>query len=85
LTEALERDPGRIDIYFDLAWLLATCPDERVRDSVLAIRIAQRALELDAVNADFMEVMAAAHADLGDFDEAVRWRALALDAVIHAI
>jgi hypothetical protein len=39
-------------------------------------------MDFEPASADLMETLAAAHAELGDFEEAVRWRAAALDAIL---
>ena len=56
----------------NLAWLLATCPDARLRDGVQAIRYAERACELTHFGATaLVGTLAAAYAEAGRFEEAV--------------
>jgi tetratricopeptide (TPR) repeat protein len=65
-----------------LAEFLATCPDERLRDGQRALKIASIGCQATKYeDADNVFALAAAHAEMGDFDEAVRWheKALALD------
>lgn len=60
------------EIYNNLAWLLATCPDDHLRDGSEAVRLAERACELTrgrVVNC--IGTLAAAYAEAGDFSEAV--------------
>ena len=55
-----------------LAWLLATHPDERFRDPVRAVKLAERACEVsDYQNAGIVDTLAAAYAAAGLFSEAV--------------
>lgn len=62
-----------------LAWLLATCPDDRLRNGKRAIEHASKALAL-ATPADprHYDTLAAAHAELGDFAKAVAYAEKAL-------
>ena len=56
----------------NLAWLLATWPDEGVRDGPEALRLAERARELTGGNnAVVLDTLAAALAEVGRFDQAV--------------
>lgn len=56
-----------------LAWILATAPDDAVRDPARAIRISAALCEsLQYQNADALDTFAAALAATGAFDEAVR-------------
>jgi WD40 repeat protein/serine/threonine protein kinase len=44
--KAAELRPGAASVHFELAWLLATCPDEGVRDVPRALEHARRAVAL---------------------------------------
>jgi tetratricopeptide (TPR) repeat protein len=55
----------------NLAWLLATCPDERSRNGTEAVANARRACELDGGRAwQYLGTLAAAYAESGDFETA---------------
>lgn len=65
--------PDNARAHLALAWLLATCPDDRVRNGAKALRQAQAAQRLTAGNRyDVLDVLAAAQAELGEFEQAVR-------------
>ncbi len=53
-----------------LAWLLATCPDEEIRDGERAVVIAKDVVAKDA-SAHNLDTLAAAYAAAGRFNEAV--------------
>jgi tetratricopeptide (TPR) repeat protein len=66
-TDAQDPDPRNA-----LAWLLATCPEERIRNGALALMHARRACELSN-NEDhaFLDTLAAAYAESRLFEDAV--------------
>jgi len=66
----LNRELGRA--YLSVAWLLATCPDEQFRDEDQALAAAKKAIALDGEDAGhrYLEVLAAAQANAGEFAEA---------------
>src|SRR5262249_50117928 len=65
--------------YTSLAMLLAACPEANIRDGKKALEAAQRAYEL-AKGPQELATLAAAHAELGDFDKAVEWQTKAIAA-----
>jgi Flp pilus assembly protein TadD len=69
---ALELEPNRVPALSNLAWMLSTCPDPRVRDGVQAVELAQKALKLGAPGDPvLLDIAAAAYAEAGRFAEAV--------------
>jgi len=69
---AIEADPDYDLPMFNLAFLLATCVDEELRDPRQAVRLAERACRLvNRPNAVRLSILAAAYAATGRFDEAV--------------
>ena len=72
-AEALKLDPNNVLALDDRALLRATCPEAKWRDGKNAVKDAQRACELTKWrDGKSVEFLAAAHAEAGDFDEAVK-------------
>jgi tetratricopeptide (TPR) repeat protein len=66
--------------YDALAWLFATCSEERIRDANRAIKMATKACELTHWKGSWeLSTLAAAHAEAGQFVEAERYQTKALD------
>jgi tetratricopeptide (TPR) repeat protein len=69
--EALELEPYRLPILTNVAWMLATCPDSRVRNGREAVLVAERAREVaDPGDPRALDVLAAAYAEAGRFKDA---------------
>ena len=65
----------------DLAWILATYPDDGVRDGAEAVQLARQACELsNRKNSLFLKTLAAAYAENGKFDEAMATAREAIEA-----
>ncbi len=69
---ALQFQPEHVEALNNLAWLLATHRDAAVRDGIEAVQLARRACEATAFKAAaLVGTLAAAHAEAGQFTEAV--------------
>ena len=66
--------------YNKLSWPLATCPDDSIRNGRLAIKKATRACELtDWNDANYLDTLAAAYAEAGNYDRAKEYQRQAID------
>ena len=65
-------DGGSLIAMNDLAWLLATSPDAKVRNGPEAVTLAEKSVALTGgTNAAYLDALAAAYAETGQFDKAV--------------
>jgi tetratricopeptide (TPR) repeat protein len=72
LRRALALDPDQLEALKTLAWILATCQDDSVRDGKEALRDAKHACELTGFKRpEFVGMLAAAYAEVGDFPRAI--------------
>ncbi len=72
--------PGDPEAMSDLAWVLATLPDAGGRNGAEAVALAAKAVAADPKRPAFLDTLAAAQAEAGQFAEAVKTidRAIAL-------
>lgn len=78
--KALGYDPLSIEIANDAAWLLATCPDEKIRNPARAIELAERVCKsTNHTEGSYLDTLAAAYAAAGKYDEAVKTGEAALE------
>lgn len=70
---ALSMNPGHSQIEGSLAFLLATCPEKKIRDGKRAVALAKRGCERTREhNPRFLMLLAMAHAECGEVEEAAR-------------
>lgn len=78
--EAVEAEPENAGALNNLAWVLATSPDDELRDGQRAIELATQACEVtEYKQAHIISTLAAGYAEAGDFDNAVTWSQKAVD------
>jgi tetratricopeptide (TPR) repeat protein len=79
LEQAVHLQPQDPSTLNDLAWMLATSKDTRVRDGRRAVALATKACTLsDWKNAFSIDTLAAASAAAGNFADAVKYQELAI-------
>ena len=80
LRAAMQLDPKLPNSFRHLAWLQATCPNPEYRNGTEAVSNARQALELtNWKQHEWYEVLAAAYAEAGNFEQAVHWQQKYLD------
>jgi len=69
---AIKLEPNNPSFLNNLAWLLATCPEARVRNGQQAVQLAEQACQLtDYEKPQLIFTLAAAYAEAGRFEDAV--------------
>lgn len=85
LRAILAEQPKSYGDLNNLAWLLATCPDEKFRNGPEAARLSEQACKLtDYRQPVLLGTLAAAHAEAGDFTNAITVTKSALELTTAA-
>lgn len=66
-NESIRLMPGDLYAINALAWLLGSALDAEIRDGQRAVALAQKILTLDPDNVAWMDTLAVAYAEVGDF------------------
>ena len=78
--KALEVEPTESGLLNNYAWVLATSPDDGVRDGKRAVELATKACEItNHEESHILSTLAAAYAEAGDFDKATEWSRKAIE------
>ncbi|GEM_PF-1052286 len=78
-AKGIERSPNAAGLLNTRAWILATCPDDKLRDGKEAVALAEKACKLtQRKQHELLDTLAAAYAEAGRFDEAVQTEAEAI-------
>lgn len=71
---AIRIDAMHSHILNSLAWLLASCREQNIRDGEKAVKLATQSCELGDYGEWYLVgTLAAAHAETSNFDEAIKW------------
>ena len=82
LNAAIRLEPNDAEAQQGRAWILATCPDPKIRNGEQAVVAATRACELTHWKvAHALTTLAAAYSETGNFAAAVEWQEKALGLV----
>jgi tetratricopeptide (TPR) repeat protein len=82
LEAAYAANPRDVTVANNLAWVLATCPEAVYRDGPRALRLAEWACKATSYKSPpLLDSLAAAYAEVGQFDQAVRTTQQAMEIV----
>lgn len=74
LKTSVAKNPASILLKIELAWILATCPEDSIRDGKEAVRLAEQAQSaLPEGETGALDALAAAYAETGNHAEAAKW------------
>lgn len=80
LKAEIEIDESKAGILNNLAWVMATSPQDEVRNGARSLEMAEQAAKLtEYKQAHILSTLAAAYAESGDFDKALEWSQKAVE------
>jgi len=82
LEAAFAANPQDVGVANNLAWVLATSPETAHRNGLRAVRLAESVCQTTAYKSPpLLDTLAAAYAEVGQFDQAVRTTVAAIEIV----
>jgi len=79
-NQSMRLDPNNSFVFSNAAWLRATCSDAQFRNGTKAVELATKACELAGwTRSEAVESLAAAYAETGDFDSAIKYQNKAIE------
>jgi len=74
------QEPENHGVLNNFAWVLATSPDDKLRDGPRAVKLATKACEVtEYKKAHILSTLASAYAEIGDFETARKWAGKAVE------
>ena len=79
-AKAYELQPENSGLLNNYAWVLATTPDDKLRDAEKAVKLATKACEATDFKAThILSTLASGYAEKGDFETATKWSTKAVE------
>ncbi len=78
---SVKRKPNNGGVHHGISWIMATAPEDELRNGKRAILHARHALVLNQGNPFMVDGLAAAHAEAGQFAAAIKWQEQAVKMV----
>ncbi len=77
---SLKKDADNVGVLNNLAWVLATSPDDKLRNGARAVELAKKAATTtEEKQGHILSTLAAGYAEQGNFDEATKWSTKAVE------